>query len=336
MIPESNHPLDVALAAAINGKRDVSEKILREYPDQNDPRVIFNLGWYEITHGNLKKGMQMLDAGRFINVYGSSALPGKIWRDESLVNKTLLFRNEGGLGDEIINFRFAKDFEKLGARVVVSCAKSLMPLFSDNNFVCVNDTQNQAVHYDYWMPAMSAAHVLGYEQKDISGKPYLKANPRSLYSKPGTLKIGIRWAGNPKFEHEQHRKFDPQPLIDLHKLDGVTLYSLQRDEDLIDNLPFTDLRGQLNSWTDTAEILSGLDLVITSCTSVAHCSAALGIETWVIVPVLPYYIWAVPGERSAWYDSVRLFRQVEYGNWDKPLTDIRLALEERLKIKKAA
>lgn len=330
------HPLDIALQASINGHPDVSEDILRSYPEQDDARVVFNLGWHEMRHGNLKKGLQMMDAGRFINCFGLPRLEGEIWRDQDLTNKTLLFRCENGYGDQIMNFRFAKDFQAMGARVVISCLPSLMPLFSRHGFVCIDNGATPYIHYDYWVPAMSVAHILGYDSDTFPGQPYLSAEPRKLYSKPGTLKVGIRWAGNPEFEHHQHRRFDPQPLIDLHEVDGVTLYSLQRDEDCIDGLPFADLRDQMKTWEDTASIIQGLDLVITSCTSIAHLSAALGKETWVIVPILPYYAWAVPGEKSVWYDSVRLFRQAEYGNWDEPLNNVRLAIEQKLNVQQAA
>jgi len=330
------HPLDLALQASISGQPDISEDILRSQPEQDDARVVFNLGWHEMRHGNLKKGLQMMDAGRFINCFGLPRLEGEIWRDQDLTNKTLLFRCENGLGDQIMNFRFAKDFQDKGARVVISCHPQLMPLFSRHGFVCIDNGATPYIHYDYWVPAMSAAHILGYDTDTFPGQPYLTAEPKKLYGKSNTLKVGIRWAGSPEFEHEQHRRFDPQPLIDLHEVDGVTLYSLQRDDNLIDGLPFADLRDQMKTFDDTASIIQGLDLVITSCTSIAHLSAALGKETWVIVPILPYYAWAVPGEKSVWYDSVRLFRQTEYGNWDEPLNNVRLALEQKLNMKQAA
>ena len=289
-----------------------------------------------MRHGNLNKGLRMMDAGRFINVFGLPRIPGEIWRDQDLQGKTLLFRCENGLGDQIMNFRFANDFKDKGARVVVSCASELMPLFSRHGFVCADTRAAHLVHYDYWVPSMSAAHILGYDTDTFPGKPFLFAEPKPLYGKQGNLKVGIRWAGNPQFEHEQHRKFDPQSLFDLHDLKQVTLYSLQRDEDLVDGLPFADLRDQMPTFEDTASIIAGLDLVITSCTAVAHLSAALGKETWVIVPIMPYYPWAVPGDRSVWYESVRLFRQEKYGEWDAPMLKIREALEEKLKLKLAA
>jgi len=330
------HPLDLALQASINGHPDISEDILRSQPEQDDARVVFNLGWHEMRHGNLKKGLQMMDAGRFINCFGLPRLEGEIWRDQDLTNKTLLFRCENGFGDQIMNFRFAKDFQDKGARVVISCHPQLMAIFSRHGFICIDNGATPYTHYDYWVPSMSAAHILGYDTDNFPSQPYLTAQPKTLYAKPNTLKVGIRWAGNPEFEHEQHRRFDPQPLVDLHELNGVTLYSLQRDENLIDGLPFADLRDQMKTFDDTASIIQGLDLVITSCTSIAHLSAALGKETWVIVPVLPYYAWAAPGEKSVWYDSVRLFRQTEYGNWGAPLNAVRESLQHRLEIGAAA
>jgi hypothetical protein len=38
---------------------------------------------------------------------------------------------------------------------------------------------------------------------------------------------------------------------------------------------------------------------------------------------MPYYTWAVPSEKSKWYDSVRLFRQTKYGEWDDTFQNIR-------------
>jgi len=324
------HPLDLALTASINGHPDISENILRDYPDQTDARVVFNLGWHEMRHGNIKTGLQMMDAGRLINCFGLPRIPGEIWRDQDLTGKTLLFRCENGYGDQIMNFRFAKDFVTKGAKVVVSCLPALMPLFSRHGFICIDNGATPYVHYDYWVPSMSAAHVLGYDTDSFSGEPYLTADPKQLYAKQDTLKVGIRWSGNPEFEHQQHRKFDPQPLLDLADISGITLYSLQRDNDLIDGLPFADLRDQMKTWEDTASIIQGLDLVITSCTSIAHLAGALGKETWVIIPIMPYYAWAKPGTSSVWYNSVKLFRQTTYGNWDAPLSNVRSELIQKV------
>lgn len=319
------HPLDVALKLAIEGEADWSERILRDQPI-TDPRVAFNLGWHELRHGNLLRGMDLMSAGRMLNVFGSPMLQttAPIFRGP---DPTVLLRSEGGLGDHIINARFATALAKHG-RVVLTTHPSLVNLLRriDGVSEVVPDTATELPAHDYWVPAMSAPYVLKMEYADLSGAPYLTATPRKL---DGDFKVGLRWSGNPQFEHQQHRKFDADLMLALADIPGVTAYSLQRDEDLRD-VPFTDLRDEMTDWEATASILAGLDLVITSDTSVAHCAAALGVETWVVVPVLPYYVWALPGDRTPWYDSVRLYRQTTYGDWSAPFAKITADLQARV------
>lgn len=320
------HPLDMALNASQNGFPEISEDILRNQP-QDDLRVLFNLGWHEMRHGNMKKAFEHFNYGRFINVFGLPPISGKIWKDESLENKTLLFRCEGGFGDQIANFRFAKKFEEMGARVLVSCSEELTELFSKHGFICISNDACSYVYYDYWIPAMSSPFILNMEYNDLDGSPYIMPkNQKKLFSKENTLKVGIRWSGNPQFEDEQHRRFPPELMINLQDIPNTTFYSLQRDENCIDGLPFADMREQMKTWEDTVNIISGLDLVITSCTSIAHLAGAMGKPTWIVTPIMPYYTWAVPGEKSAWYDSVKLFRQEKYGEWNAPFDNIRKEL----------
>ena len=332
------HALDIALTFSVNGHPDIAEDILRKHNEESpdDPRVLFNLGWYDMRHGKLNKGFEGMNVGRYIKVFGSEPLPGPIWKDQPLQGKVLLFRSEGGYGDEIINFRFAQAFKDKGAIVVVAAHPNLVPLFARHGFACVTNkaAESGGVYYDYWVPAMSAAYVLGHEFDTLPNDPYLTAEPAVLAKKPGTIRVGLRWSGNPQFEHEQHRKFDSKLMIGMSDIQGVTCYSFQRDQDMVDNLPFEQL--DLPTFEDTASKLMAMDLVITSCTSVAHLSAALGKETWIIVPVLPYYLWAEPGESSAWYKNVRLFRQEKYGEWDAPLAAVRQALQDRVKLKAVA
>jgi len=145
----------------------------------------------------------------------------------------------------------------------------------------------------------------------------------------------LRWSGNPEFEHEQFRQFNPLQLLNItkdHK--DISFYSFQRDNDLVDLSSYeniTDLSNKLIDWETTFSYLDDMDLVITSCTSIAHASAALGKETWVITPILSYYIWALPGEKSPWYDTVTLYRQPEYKNWNPLFDNINRDLKIKFK-----
>ncbi len=66
---------------------------------------------------------------------------------------------------------------------------------------------------------------------------------------------------------------------------------------------------------DWAGLFSALDLVVAPAGTLAHLAAALGVETWVMVPAMPSWCWGLHGERSRWYPSARLFRQEKPGDW---------------------
>ena len=48
------------------------------------------------------------------------------------------------------------------------------------------------------------------EYKDVDGSPYINL-PKNKTSKK--IRIGLRWQGNPNFEHQQHRIFPPNKLF---------------------------------------------------------------------------------------------------------------------------
>ena len=308
--------LDEALKCALRGDFANGEAFvdmqLKIKPDDN--RALFNKGWYVLAKGRLQEGMRLLAQGRNVNVFGNPPPSNRpMWNGEDLSGKTLLLNLEGGLGDQICNARFAKNFAALGAKVILAgspeLAESLLMMPSVTAFV----SNGGAVYHDYWIPSMSAALLLGLEYYSLDGSAYLPCNP---IDKKAPFRIGIRWSGSPQFEHEQHRRFDPAPLFDL----PAQLVSLQRDSDV--SIPDYIEQPNLNTWLDTQKAIESVHLVITSCTSVAHMAAAMGKPTWVIVPILPYYLWAMPSNKSPWYSSVKLFRQTNAGVWDDVFANI--------------
>lgn len=316
--------LNQALQHCIKGDPDKSREILDQIADT--PEAQFNIGWHEMRKGNFNKGMQGLSKGRFLNVFGSPppSTNKPMWRGECLQGKKILLRGEGGFGDEIINLRFALDFKRLGAHVTVSTQPSMMSLLREQHYIdnIIHRDGDHFADFDYWVPAMSAAETLGYEYEDLDGSPYIDIPMDSTWA---GNRIGIKLAGNPEFEHEQFRKFPPELMMNLTDNVDATFVSLEME------YVHTLENHECKDWLDTAKLIHGLDLVVTSCTGVAHLSAAMGIDTWVVVPIMPYYIWALPGTTSPWYNSVSLFRQEEFGDWSAPFEKIKTGLQQVFK-----
>lgn len=317
------HKLDIQLAAGLMGNFDDGWKLAKEL-EKDEPwnhRAAFNRGWYEMWNGNLQAGEQCLYRGRIEKVFGNPPIktPAPMWDGKS--KGTVLLNLEGGLGDQIHGVRYARDIAQRGCQVIVSCSGPLAMIFRQVEGV-IAVVQHDAAHgvvHDFWVPSMSALLTLGFEYKDIDGSPYI---PRKSFPAGGKKRIGLRWQGNPRFEHEQHRLFPSKFLFDAVQDADAEFISLQRD-DGAEHRPSWVKEVPLNTWEETAEAVGSCDLVITSCTSVAHLSASLGVETLIIVPVLPYYLWAKPGQTTEWYDSVRLFRQKSFGEWSAPFAEIK-------------
>lgn len=358
------HDIDLMLKLQLEGKqaeaRAISDRIDQAGPDKltdTNGRVtvdiwmrhLFNRGWFMLQEGRYQEGSQLLENGRHLEVYGSPPLkttaPIFNPNQHDLNDKNIIVALEGGFGDEIIHARFAGAFKKMGAnKVYLVASPGLHSLFSRIPGIDGTITRDQIsqVPHDYWVPGFSAGWVSGHEfDENFPCDPYLEPKQDSFEQwsniiKGDKIKIGIRWAGNPKFEHQQFRLFPPAFLTNLTKYKELQLYSLQRDNNVID-LPdgIIDLQHFLISWEDTAAAIANLDLVITSCTSVAHLSAAMGKETWVMVPTLPYHVWT-PGspdsDSSPYYKTARIYRQTAKDVWNPAFQKMYRDLEEKFKL----
>jgi hypothetical protein len=120
----------------------------------------------------------------------------------------------------------------------------------------------------------------------------------------------------------------------LFGIDGVRFFSLQKGdrEPEVANAPDSVVRlnERLTSFRDTAVALGKLDLVITTCTSVAHLAGALGRPFWVVLSRNADWRWLVGREDSPWYPSARLFRQTVLDDWDGVFERVGAALREEV------
>ena len=330
------HALDLQLAASTTGDFQEGWRLAQqlEAEEPNNHRAAYNRGWYYLRQGQIQKGYQLMDRGRVAGVFGNKHpdVPTQQW--DGKTKGIVLLNLEGGLGDQIHQVRYAKYIAARGCKVIVACTGSLASLFVGVEGVS-SVIQHEAVfgiYHDFWVAGMSAVVPLGFELADISGAPYM--------TKPTTIKgrkkrIGLRWQGSTQFEHEHHKAFPYELMFAAVKDADAEFISLQRDAG-VEAAPGWVKPVPLNSWEDTRAAVASCDLVISSCTSVSHLSAAMGVETWVITPVMPYFLYALEGEATPYYDSMKLMRQEVFGDWQAPFDRIKDRLGEKPMLRSVA
>ena len=299
--PAVDEKADAILHAIKTGQStQISELVTWEDSD----RAIFNSSTHFLNTGRLLEGFKRLKAGKNIGLFGTKAGSNQPeWTGQDINGKIVLLNLGGGLGDQIWAARFVKPLVARGAKVILSGDPLLAELLLrvDGVSAFIDSRAQGGVYHDYWLDGFLAVIPLGWEYKDVDGESYIKRlTPKTTNKK---LRVGLVWQGNQDNTIDEHRRFNPTPLFNLQ---GVTLVNLQRDWE-VPSLEKSDL----STWTTTSRAIETLDLVISSCTSVAHCAAAMGVTTWIIVPKHPYIFWNLPGNQTPWYNSVRLYRQCD-------------------------
>jgi ADP-heptose:LPS heptosyltransferase len=99
---------------------------------------------------------------------------------------------------------------------------------------------------------------------------------------------------------------------------------------LLERTDIIDLTTHLSDFSETAALVSCLDLVITVDTSIAHLAGTMGCPTWIMLPHTPDYRWMLDRDDSPWYPTVRLFRQTEAGDYAAVIARVREELLARV------
>lgn len=334
----------------MNRKQDAA-KLLREklndptLTDEQREKTEFNLGTYDLIDGNLQQGLKrfllsdLRGTCSFLNQkHDNYGLPK--WNGVASPGKNLLIIAEAGIGDELINIRFVKKLEQLGLNVIWLTLRNrpdLAAIYNLNGITSFSDIRQvpkEFLENCKYTPSMHLPIHLNVQYKDLWNGAYVTNLPTHLDTKwdelldSDKLKIGVRWQGNPEYDQDLHRSIPLNEIL-AHISGDDQLYSIQRDtglEQLTDDL--IDLSSELTTLTDLFVCISKLDLVITSCTSIAHISSAMGKHTIVIVPISCYYVWCNPDNKNTWYgENTKIFYQQKPRSWKEPLLEMEQYLQ---------
>lgn len=266
---------------------------------------------------------------------------------KDLHGKTVLVKTEYGLGDTFHFIRYARTLKEHGAHVIVESQKPLVPLLRLCPYIdSVIPMDTPVPNTDFTVLLMSLPLVFDTQPDTIDMRvPYLHADAKlekqwhNYFNNNHAFKIGICWhadahtdAAEQVVKDDGHTKSIPLKfLLPLAKLNNVKLYSLQKfhgleqlaDTDVVHS--FDNLDEEHGAFMDTAALINQLDLVITVDTSIAHLAGALGKPVWTLLPTHADWRWAA-ADTTAWYKTIRLFRQPKPGDWQSIADNVYTAL----------
>ncbi|GAA5505986.1 tetratricopeptide repeat protein [Novipirellula caenicola] len=272
-------------------------------------------------------------------------IPLPRWDGSPLDGRSILIHSEQGFGDTLQFIRFLPQVQRLGATVWMAVQKPLSRLLGNVDGVdhWMPVDQPAAIAFDLYSPLLSLPALLQLDrpEKFRVATPYLHPEPERVKAwrdriegLPG-LKIGIGWQGSPTFHGDVWRSIPLSSFAALARLDNVTLVGLQKHDGLnqlsendtaVPLVRFDDLDAD-GAFVDTIAVIQHLDLVVTSDTALAHLAGAAGVPVWCLVSTACDWRWRSESSDTAWYDSMRLFRQPKLGDWESVIDDVVAELQ---------
>jgi tetratricopeptide (TPR) repeat protein len=283
-----------------------------------------------LLNGSFADGWLGYESRRSMAGWGARSFEGTEWSGDSLAGKRLLLYAEQGLGDTIQFARYVSFATAQGARVILevqSPLKSLLSGLSGAEVVVAKGDPLPA--FDLHCPLLSMPLLFATTRETIPADvPYIRAaaDRREFWGRRlprDAALIGFVWSGNPQSSKDRQRSIPFEKFAPLLTVPGVQFVSLQKDVRPTDARAFReqgkviDLGADLKDFSDTAAIVSQLDMVVTVDTAVAHLAGAMAKPVWILLPYVPDFRWLLDRNDSPWYPSARLFRQSKASDWDE-------------------
>jgi tetratricopeptide (TPR) repeat protein len=263
--------------------------------------------------------------------------PQPLWLGgNEIADKTILLHSEQGFGDTIQFCRYVPLVAACGARVILEVEEPLQGLLAGLAGIArVVVKGNPLPAFDLQCPLLSLPLAFTTQLETIpSATPYLRAPDQALLKWGARLpikrrpRIGIAWAGNAKHIRDRERSIGLGDLLPLLDVDA-TFVSLQKEVRAADTATLRERADiihfghELAGFSDTAALMSHLDLVISIDTAIAHLAGALGKPVWILLTHVPDWRWLLDRNDSPWYPTARLFRQSDAREWNSVIARVR-------------
>jgi len=301
------------------------QKALQLKPDY--PEALYNLSLLEQANGDYQKGLRNYEWRFYTNDHHYQLLKNNLLNPQSdlaevlakINGKKILVRAEEGLGDFLQFVRYLKFFHSFSPDIFLETPPELKNFLEKALIPKVKIVTAEKL-VDFSIPLRSLPFLFSeicpapYYEKYFNFIPEKKYS--TLFAKSQKKKIGIVWKGNPCHLEDQLRS---SALKDWEILLGnrqFEFFSLQKglneeEEVILQKYQISNLEKLLTDFTETAELISELDLLISVDTSVAHLAGAMEKDTFLLLAKKSDLRW----QAGVWYPKTKIFRQKNLGAW---------------------
>jgi tetratricopeptide (TPR) repeat protein len=271
------------------------------------------------------------------------------WNGQELHGERVLLHAEQGLGDTIQFCRYAALVAARGGVPVLEVQPAAERLIRSLAVVRAGMAKTAVMdagvtEFDVECPLMSLPAVFGTTIETVPWTgAYLGADEelvrekwKQFASAHNGIRVGLAWAGNPKYKADAARSMRLGTLAPLLRAVDANWISLQKGEaaeqltTLPDDVFVVDGSSNERDLAETAALMATLDLVITTDTCIAHLAGAMGKPVWILLPHLSDWRWMEVSERTPWYPTARLFRQKVAGDWAEVVGRVMDGLRARV------
>lgn len=269
------------------------------------------------------------------------------WKGENLADKTLYTYYEAGFGDILMFYRYLPILTSICKKVIIKPQRELAPLFRENSYGAevleIFDFEKE-INFDYHIPFLSVPLVLGLKGEEIftHHEGYLKPNPAKVnyykekYCNNDKFKIGIKWQGNTHYDTE--RVLNVEDFFPLFEIPNTQFYSFQTFEgsEEIEKIQkehsIINLGSTFSNFSDTAGAIENMDLIISNDTSLVHLAGAMSKPCFVLLPYIYNWRWHTDLSHCDWYDSVKIYRQSNHGDWHGVFESVKADLLKEINV----
>ena len=307
----------------------------------------WNLSLCNLLGGKFKNGWQEYEwrwkSQDISKTAGIRNFSQPLWLGEQLLkDKTILLYAEQGFGDAVQFCRYVPLVAQLGAKIILEVQRPLVKLLKNLEGVSQIIAKGDMLPaFDYQCPLLSLPLAFKTDLNTIPPAPKHLTSDSENFAKWQTKlgekskpRVGLVWSSVSSFKNDHIRSITLVELLSALPKEGFEYICLQKeikeiDKDTLKANPQIKCFGDLlNDFSDTAELIKCLDLVISTCTSVPHLSCSLGKETWIMLSYVPDWRWLLDRDDNPWYTSAKLYRQEKIGDWNSVLEKDKSDLEK--------